>query len=217
MIGISLDVPVDPNSGQARDWIIAELSKPEYQAAKPTWFDQASSAFWDWISHLTITSNGVSQGPILILVALVVIAAIVAAYLVFGPPRLNRRSTIGAIFGDDDERDAAAMRRSASDAALNGDFTLAIEELFRALARGLAERTVLTTSPGTTANSFASKAGDAFPALAARLAGAATDFDRVRYLGASGSATTYNELQALDADVRSSRPVLPNPVGVDAQ
>jgi hypothetical protein len=211
MTAVPFDVPVDPGSGQARDWIIAELSRPEYQAARPTWFDRASSAFWDWISHLTIASNGVSQGPILLLVLLVVIAAIVAAYFVFGPPRLNRRSTIGALFGENDDRDAAAMRRSAAEAALRGEYTLAIEELFRALARGLAERTVLTTSPGTTANSFAARAGDAFPALAGRLASAATHFDSVRYLGAPGTVSAYNELMALDADLRSSRPVLASP------
>lgn len=216
MIGIPFDVPVDPNAGQARDWIVAELSRPEYQAAKPTWFDEASSAFWNWLSHLSISSNGISQGPILLLVGLGVIAAIVAAYVVFGPPRLNRRSTIGALFGEDDERDAAAMRRTASEAALRGEYTRAIEELFRAIARGLAERTVLTTSPGTTAKSFAARAGDSFPALSERLAGAATDFDRVRYLGEPGSRPAYDALLALDADLRSTRPLLPSAAVLDS-
>ena len=39
------------------------------------------------------------------------------------------------------------MRRAAERAAAAGDYTTAIAELFRALARGLAERTVVTTHP----------------------------------------------------------------------
>ena len=36
--------------------------------------------------------------------------------------------------------------------------------MFRAVARGLAERTVLTVTPGTTASGFATRAGAAFDA-----------------------------------------------------
>lgn len=204
---IRLDVPVDPNAGQARDWIAAELSKPEYQAAKPSWFDQASSAFWNWLNHLSLSTNGVTQGPVLLLVGFAVVAALIAAYFVFGPPRLNRRTALGALFGEDDERNAAALRQSAAAAASVGDYTLAIEELFRALARGLAERTLLSTSPGTTANGFAASASAVFPELTTRLVVAATDFDRVRYLGEAGSVETYTELLALEADVRARRPL----------
>lgn len=216
MILFPLNVPVDPHSGPAREWIIAELSKPEYQAAKPTWFDQVSAAFWHWLNSLKLQANGVTQAPILLLVGLIVIAGIVAAYFFFGPPRLNRRSSIGALFGHEDERNADAMRRSAVDAAARGDYTAAIEELFRSLARGLTERTIVTTSPGTTARDFAARAGAAFPALAGRLVEAAVAFDRVRYLGETGTAETYGELLALEGDLRNSdaRATLASPVGV---
>ncbi len=208
MIRLPFDVPVDPHSGPAREWIIAELSKPEYQAAKPTWFDQASAAFWNWLNSLKLQANGVTQAPVLLLVGLVVIAVIVAAYLFFGPPRLNRRSSVGALFGQSDERNAEAMRRSAADAAARSDYTVAIEELFRSVARGLAERTIVTTSPGTTARDFAAQAGVMFPLLAGRLVAAAMTFDRVRYLGDIGTAEAYLELVALDAEVRSTRVAL---------
>ncbi|MET0991913.1 MAG: DUF4129 domain-containing protein [Lacisediminihabitans sp.] len=206
---LPFDVPVDPDSGQARDWIIAELSRPEYRAAEPTWFDRLSQAFLDWLGSLTVNPSGAFQAPLLFLVGGILIAAAVVAYLIFGPPRLGRRSAVvGTLFGDDDSRDSAAMRRAAADAAAREDYRLAIEEQFRSIARGLAERTVLTVSPGTTAHAFAARAGAAFPALAGRLESAAETFDGVRYLGRPGTLDGYLALTALDAELRTARPLL---------
>ena len=55
-------VPVDPDADQARRWIVAELSKPEYQAAQPTLFDRVSAAFWDWLTSLDLSGAGVGRG-----------------------------------------------------------------------------------------------------------------------------------------------------------
>ena len=86
-------------------------------------------------------------------------AALVVAFLIFGVPRLNRRSRVaGVLFGEDDDRGSADMRRDAAAAASRGDYATAIAELFRALARGLAERTIVTVTPGTTARGFAGRA-----------------------------------------------------------
>ncbi|MHB1173101.1 MAG: DUF4129 domain-containing protein [Lacisediminihabitans sp.] len=203
------NVPVDPDAGQAQQWIIEELSKPAYQAAQPTWFDRLSSAFWDWLNSLDLSKSGAAGGPVLVVVALVILAALVAAFLLFGPPRLNRRSTIpGALFGEDDNRSAAAIRQTAEAAAREGDWTTAIEEMFRSIARGLAERTVLTTSPGTTARGFAARAGQSFPPLAGRLGSAAAAFDEVRYLGRAGAEPSYRETAELERDLRGARPVV---------
>lgn len=208
MIPFPSRVPVDPDAGPARRWIIAELSKPEYRAAQPTWFDRLSSDFWNWLNGLTLQADGVTQGPILLIVCAIVVAAIVAAYFVFGPPRLNRRSAIGMLFGEDDDRDAAAMRRAAEDAAARGDYTAAIQELFRSIARGLVERTIVTTTPGTTARDFAVRAAVAFPALADRLISSATAFDRVRYLGAPGTEDDYLAIAELESELHAAHPVL---------
>jgi hypothetical protein len=208
-LGTPLDVPVGPDAGQARDWIIAELAKPEYRAAEPTWFDRLSQAFLDWLGSLKFGVGGAAQAPLLFAVGGIVVAAAVVAYLIFGPPRLGRRSTVvGSLFGDDDSRDSAAMRRAAADAAGREDYTLAIEEQFRAIARGLAERTVLTVSPGTTARDFAGRAGTSFPALAARLTTAAETFDGVRYLDRTGTRDGYLELTSLETTLRATRPLL---------
>ncbi len=79
---LRLDVPVDPSSPQAQDWLRNELAKPEYQAAKPTWFDLASKAVQDWLGSLFNGPTG-DAGPVLLLVVVLVVAAlIVAAFLI---------------------------------------------------------------------------------------------------------------------------------------
>jgi hypothetical protein len=206
---LDADVPVDPNSDQARQWIIEELSKPAYQAAQPNWFDRASSAFYDWISSLDFSRLGGAQAPILLILAGIVVAAIIAAFLIFGRARLNRRSALGGgLFGEEDERDAVAIRVAAESAASRGDWTLAIIEMFRAIARGLAERTVVAPHPGTTAHDVAADAGRAFPAAAERLRTVAAAFDRVRYLGRPGSERDFLDAAALESELRKSSPAL---------
>ncbi len=206
---VRLDVPVTPDSAEAQRWIIQELSKPEYRAAQPTWFDRASKAFWDWLQSLKIDGGPGAQGPILIIALIVVVAALVAAFFIFGAPRLNRRSAgSGVLFGEDDARDASAMRRSAEEAAARSDWVLAIEEIFRSVARGLAERTLVTVSPGTTARDFAVRAGTVLPAFSERLSAAASAFDDVRYLSRAGTEAAYRSASALERDLRATRPVL---------
>lgn len=208
------DVPVDPNGDQARKWLIDELAKPEYAEAKPTWFDRLSSGFFDWLSSLRLDLGDGFQAPVLVIVAVVIVAALVTAFLIFGPPRLGRRSTVtGALFGKDDVRGSDELRRAATAAARSGDWSTAIEELFRALARGLAERTIVTTTPGTTAHDFSVRAGDAFPQFAQRLASVAAVFDGVRYLGTTGTEAGYRDLEELETAVRSARPAVLEPVG----
>ena len=206
---VRFDVPVNPDSAEAQRWIIQELSKPEYRAAQPTWFDRASKAFWDWLQSLKIDGGPGAQGPILIVALIVVIAALVAVFFIFGAPRLNRRSAgDSALFGDDDVRDAAAMRQSADEAADRSDWVLAIEEIFRSIARGLAERTLVTVSPGVTARDFAVRAGTVLPAFSERLSAAASAFDDVRYLSREGTEAAYRSAMALESDLRRARPAL---------
>ena len=210
-------VPVEPDAPEAREWLLDELSKPAYEAAKPNWFDRATQAVWDWITSLF--EGGFGGPPVLTLVLLgvLLVGGVVLAFVLFGAPRLNRRSaTLGGVFGDTDERDAAELRRAAESAASRGDWTLAIEELFRAMARGLSERAVLTTSPGTTAHDFAERAGAAFPAFAERLRESARVFDQVRYLGAPGSADGFGAMAALERELRAARPAAEALPGVPA-
>lgn len=201
---LPFDVPVDPGGDEARDWLITELSKPQYQAAKPTLFDRIAQAIWDWFTSLTF--GGVEGPPAfgLIIVLLVVIAAVVVGILVFGLPRWGRRSRVGgALFGDDDERTAADLRRASRAAAAREDWASAIADGYRAIARELAERDILHTTPGTTATGFARRASDLDPALTDEFAAAASSFDEVRYLDRPGSRDQYERIAALDGRART--------------
>jgi HAMP domain-containing protein len=206
-----LDVPVDPDAPEARRWLVEELSKGKYRppAETPSWLREWLRSIQEWFSDLFNGIGSPEASPIWLVVLLVVVAAVlVVAFLIFGVPRLNRRSSErGELFGEDDERDSEALRRAATRAAEAGDFATAIAEMFRALARGLSERTIVTTSPGTTAHGFVREAAGAFPDAAARLASAADDFDRVRYLGAAGTAEQWKAISSLERELRSAKPV----------
>ncbi len=142
-------------------------------------------------------------------VIVLVVAALIIALLVFGLPRLNRRSKVaGAIFGDEDDRTAAAAADVAARAAAKEDWATAITELFRSIARNLAEREMLITFPGTTAHEFGSSGGRLFPAHADDLRKAAASFDDVRYLGGSGSREEYEQVDRLERAFRTARPAI---------
>ncbi len=200
------DAPLDPDAEQARDWVLRELSDPAYAAAQPTWWDLLTRSVWDWLQSLTVPGgDGVPTLAIAVLGG-VIAAAIVVALLVFGVPRVNRRSArAGALFGEDDPRDARTLRRASERAAAEGRWADATADAFRAVARGLAERTLVTTMPGTTAHAFGRDAGAVFPDEAGALARAADDFDAVRYLGAPGSREAYERIAALDGRLQARR------------
>lgn len=211
------DVPVDPTWDEARRWILEELSRPQYQAAKPTWWDLLSRAFWDWLNSLDLSGAGFLQGPLLAIVVIVVIAAVVAAFLIFGAPRLRRRSAVaGALFGEDEDRSSDQLRAAAVAAAASRDWALAIEELFRCLARVLSERVLVSTDPGTTATGFAARASAVFPEAATRLGAGAAAFDRVRYLGGRGTEAEYRDLVELERELRTARPASGAPPRLEA-
>ena len=202
-------VPVDPDAPEAKQWILDELANADYQRAKPNPIDQLAQGFLDWLSSLQFSGDGGPPTGLLLIGLIVIVVAAIVAFLVFGVPRLNRRSAASAsLFGEDDARTAAQIRKDAERAAGADDYTLAVAEMFRAIARGLAERTVLTVSPGTTARDFGARAGKAFPGQSSRLQEAATAFDAVRYLDQVGTRQQYDEIAALELDLRAAKPEL---------
>lgn len=200
---------LDPDAREAQRWLRDELAKAPYQTAQPTWFDRLSKAVVDWFASLTAPDGGAFGSWVPVIIIVIVVALLVVAWLIFGPPRLNRRSRLAEeLFAEDDRRTADDMRRSATDAAQRGDWSLASTEIFRALARGLAERTVLTVSPGTTAHDFGRRAARAFPTAEDRLAAAAGVFDDVRYLDRPGTKAGFRELLDLERQLSSAVPTL---------
>ncbi|HWH98606.1 MAG TPA: DUF4129 domain-containing protein [Pseudolysinimonas sp.] len=207
------DVPVDPDDEQARRWLQDELGRGDeaYQPPEPPgWWQD----FLDWLERLL--SGAAPEGPTpafdtgqtvgVVIAIILVIAILVVAFAIFGLPRVRKRSKVtGDLFGEDDDRSALQLRTAAQQAADAGDFTSAVVELFRSLARDLAERGIVVTFPGTTARDFARRTGLVFPSVAERLAEAAVVFDDLRYLGGVGTADQWRRMSALDAELRAAR------------
>ena len=212
MIALPAAVPVQPDAGTARGWLLDELAKPTYAAAKPSPFDRAVQAFLTWFNSL-FDVKGANAPPIVLAVAIaVVVAVLVVALLLFGVPRRNRRSTIGSLFGADDRRSAEEMRRAAEAAMARSDWSVAVLERFRALARALDERTLVAVFPGTTASGFAAAASRTFPPERGELQAAAELFDGVRYADEPATREDALSVFALDDRLAAARPLLPEPV-----
>jgi hypothetical protein len=209
IIGSPSAPPLDPNSAEARQQLAHELAKAGYQSAKPTLIQLIEKALSDWFASIRpfgVAGVGDSLGLVIVIL---LIAALAVGFLIFGVPRLNRRArSVGSLFGDEDERDSVTLRRAAEAAAAAGDYATAIAEEFRAIARGLSERTVVVTFPGTTAHGFAERAALSFPASSAALRAAADSFDGVRYLSASGSEAEWLAVSALERALRAAKPIL---------
>jgi hypothetical protein len=212
MTALPAAVPLQPDAGTARRWLLDELAKPAYAAAEPTPIDRAVQAFLTWFTGL-FDVHGSNTPPVLLAVAIgLVVAVLVVALLLFGLPRRNRRSTVGALFGADDRRSADEMRRAAEAAMARGDWSLAVLERFRALARGLDERTLVAVFPGTTASAFASAAARRFSAEQAELQTAGELFDGVRYADEQATREDALSIFALDDRLAAARPQTLEPV-----
>jgi hypothetical protein len=202
--------PLTPDGEEARDWAERELSDPAYAAAEPTPLDRIAQAIGDLIESLFGTQLSGEWGPWVALVAAVVVVLVIAAaFLIWGVPRTTARARAqAALFGQDEQRSAAELRRDAAARAAAGEWDAAIVLRFRALARGLVERGAVDTPPGATVHAFARAAARAFPASAADLEAAAGAFDDVRYLRRPGTAELYRRIAAVDDTVSAARPVL---------
>lgn len=205
------DVPVDPDGPEARDWLLEELGEAgEDDGGLPDWLED----LLDWLRALFDRAGGdvdptgdPTAGLVGIgIVLAVVVGILVAAFLIWGIPRRRRRSRVtGDLFGEDDARGSGEIRTVAERAAAAGDYTTATVEVFRALARSLAERGVVHTFPGTTAQDFARRAATPYPGEQRTLAEAAQVFDRLRYLGETGTREQWTAMSDLDRRVRGAR------------
>ncbi|WP_395639265.1 DUF4129 domain-containing protein [Pseudolysinimonas sp.] len=207
------DVPVGPDDEEARRWLEEELGRGDEvytEPETPQWLQD----LLDWLrdllgsSDVEVPTTGADTGGTvgIILAVVLVVAALVVAFAIFGLPRLRRRSAVtGELFGEDDDRSSREIRSAAQQAADAGDFTAAVVEVFRSLARDLAERGIVIAFPGTTAREFGRSAGEVFPAAAERLQDAAQVFDGVRYLGRTGTEEQWQRMSALTAELRAAK------------
>ncbi len=204
LAGAHTDVPVRPDRSQARAWAVEELAHREYRAGRPGLVARALQWLLDRFGSLPGVDRPEQALATAVLLALLVALA-VTVWRRGLLRRQHRSAAQGAVFAGP-PLTAAEHRELAERAASAGDWSAAVVERFRAIARELEERAVITAMPGRTADEVAHDAGRWLPALSVELDAAARLFDDVSYGGRPGSAEAAGTLRELDHRVRSARP-----------
>ncbi|MGF6821543.1 hypothetical protein M2317_000429 [Microbacterium sp. ZKA21] len=201
--------PFVPDGDEARRWAEQELAEPRYDASRPTWFDLLARDVVRYLGDLFTPDGGGQVGPLaLVVVCVVIVAALIAALIVWGRPRASRtvRGAGRDLLGERDDRTAAQLRADAERAARSGDWEAATILRFRALARGLLERDLIDPAPGATAQAIARDTARVFPDETAALHEAASAFDDVRYLEHPSSPESYRALSDIDERLAARHP-----------
>ncbi|MFD1542137.1 DUF4129 domain-containing protein [Nonomuraea guangzhouensis] len=184
-----------------------ELLKPGYK--KEALLDQAWRHFQQFVGDLmdAATGSGTTGGVISAIVITLIISGVIA--LVVWRLRKSSRMNAAAPDGLFGERTmtAAEHRQAAERLAAKGDWTEAIQERLRAIARDLEERALVDGMPGRTADELAAEAGQALPGFADELTAAARSFDDVTYGAEPGTRQAYEAMSGLDERLRQARPV----------
>ncbi len=197
-------VPVSPDRDLARSWAQHELARPEYQAAKPGLLTRAVQWVWDQLT--SIHGGGAPSAVGLVIVSLVLVAVIVYVVHRAGGLRPSARRAGAAVLPV--RLTSALDHRAAADRhAAAGEWDQAVVERFRAIARDLEERALLSPQPGRTALEVARDGGRAVPAEARGLLAAARSFDDVSYGRLPVGSDADAALRALDARLQAARPV----------
>lgn len=197
-----------PDGDEARRWAEDELANPRYADAKPTWFDLVARDIGRFLADLFSSDNGANIGPsALIIVTAVIVAALIAALIIWGRPRSSRavRRARADLLGESDDRTAAQLRSDSERSARAGDWSTATILRYRAIARSLLERDLIDPAPGATAQSIARDASAVFSDEASALRRAAVAFDDVRYLGHPATEESYQDLSGTDERLRARR------------
>ncbi len=203
-------VTISPDD--ARRLLERELDRADYDGARATWWDRASRHLLEWLGSFR-PGGGLDSpalGTTVLWIAVVVLVAVVVVVVVARglPHRRARtaRSDDGSVFDGDDLRSARELGDTARSALRAGDWSAAVLDGYRALARGLAERDLVREVPGATARAVAGRAAPWFPEHADRIDLAAGSFDAVRYLGAEADETAARSVLDTEASVRTTRP-----------
>ena len=198
-------VPVDPDAATAQRWATDELAKPVYHQ-QPSLLSRIIEWLRDQLSGVTAT--GLPSPVVLVLVVAIVAAVVAIAFVLNGPVRRSRRvASARAVLDADDVRTSDQIRRAADAAASAGDWALAVLERFRAVVRGLEERTVLDERAARTAHEAADAGAARLPELGTDLVRAGRLFDTVAYGHEPATSADDAFLRELDARVRAARPV----------
>jgi hypothetical protein len=195
----------------ARELARHELSKPIYQ--------QHVSLIQRILNALSRLHGGVNAsipGGWWTLIGVMALAVIIAGAAITRLGPIARRHRQRVVLGGHHALTAAQHRLEARRLAAAADWSGAIRESVRAIARELEERAILPPRAGRTADELAAEAAAALPGLASALRPAAALFDDVCYGERPGTPEGYARLAELDDAVRSARPVPPVRTGAPA-
>lgn len=184
-----------------------ELAKPIYPKASLS--DRIDDLQHELLFRLIQKGSSIPGGwfTVALLAALVLVASVFAV-------RIARR-TMGSrrdeqLFGPR-ALTADEYRRLAEESAEQGDWTAAIRQRLRAVARQLEEDGVLSPLPGRTSGELARDAGLTLPSLAAEFTQAANAFNDVTYGEQPGTAPHYRLVADLDDRLGRSGSAGPEP------
>lgn len=195
----------------ARELARHELSKPVYQQ-HVSLAQRILNEIGRLLGGLHGSVNAAVPGGWWTLIGLMALAVIIAGAAItrLGPiARPHRRQ---AILGSGQATTASQHRIEAQRLAGAADWSGAIRESLRAIARELEERSILPPRTGRTARELAAEAAAALPGLNDELRAAAALFDDVCYGERPGTPDGYARLKDTDDAVRSALPVAPVPV-----
>jgi hypothetical protein len=197
------DAPVVPGREQAQAWAIEELSKREYDGARPG----LTARFYEWVAQIFdgAPTPGRSLTVLLITITVALLAAL-TVWVVIRAGGLRRAAHRAATSIHDRVGTTSKEHRAAADRfAATGQWADAVIERFRAVTRSLEENDVLADQPGRTAVEFAREAGVAIPGLATEFGFGAELFDDACYGHRTMRQDADTRLRGLDDQITRAR------------
>lgn len=195
---LGCEIPLTPDQGEARNWLLEELSKGVYGEISGPIVSFVSDLIDGFFRLLSWRGEGTPPiSLILTILAIIAIAALIVV-LILHPIRLAKRRS-RSVF--EEETSTPQVRASFDEAVASQDWNLAYVWAYRLMVLGLDDHDVVSSTPGLTAREAADAATRVAPGLAPQLSTYAETFDKVRY---GHSTITREEVDAL----RSFTPVL---------
>lgn len=195
---LGCEIPLTPDQGEARDWLLEELAKGVYGEISGPIVSFVSDLIDGFFRLLSWRGEGTPPiSLILTILAIIAIAALIVV-LILHPIRLAKRRS-RSVF--EEETSTPQVRASFDEAVASQDWNLAYVWAYRLMVLGLDDHNVVSSTPGLTAREAADAATRVAPGLAPQLSTYAETFDKVRY---GHSTITREEVDAL----RSFTPIL---------
>jgi hypothetical protein len=198
--------PIDVGREEAARAARDELAKAIYHRDEPGVVSRILLWAYHELRELLGTLAALSPGGSWGLLALVLVLALVALVIRWraGALARSRATSAPAVFAEA-RRTAAEHRAAADAAAARADYSTAVRERFRALARELEERAILDERPARTADEVAREVAAVAPDTAGLLRAAARAFDDVCYGGRRATREADAHVRAADDAVRRIR------------